>query len=57
MFVTFLTHEEREFIIHHNKNTIFYKFKRFIQFWKQPDYFSVTRDDIVYNDIIIDYPP
>lgn len=58
VFVTFLTHEQRNFVLEYNKNGLFYKFKRFIHFWKKSDYFSVVdRDNIIYDDIKIERPP
>ena len=42
-FVTFATHEQRNFIIENNQNSIFYKLKRGLQFWKDSDYFSLRK--------------
>jgi hypothetical protein len=53
VFVTFLTHEQREFVVHNNRNSLFYKIKRGLQFWKDPDYFSVEKGGVTYNDVII----
>jgi hypothetical protein len=53
VFVTFLTHEMRQFMLMYNKNTIFHKLKRIVQCWKKGDYFSVFKDNIIYEDIKI----
>ena len=42
-FVTFATHEQRNFVLKNNKNSLFYKLKRTLQFWKDSDYFTVTK--------------
>ena len=53
VFVTFKTYEQRQFVIENNKNSLFYKLKRGIQFWKSPDYFKVTKGNTTYDDIYI----
>ena len=55
-FVTFRTHEQRNFVISHNKNSLFYKLKRGLQFWKDSDYFKVKKGDTEYTDIYIERP-
>ena len=52
-FVTFATHEQRNFIIDNNKNTLYYKLKRFAQFWKDTDYLTLKKGECEYDDIII----
>ena len=56
-FVTFATHEQRNFVIENNQNSIFYKLKRGLQFWKDSDYFSLRKGECVYDDLIIEIPP
>ena len=56
-FVTFLTHEQRNFVIDNNKNTIFYKIKRNLAFWKDSDYFKMKKGNNIYKDITIEMPP
>lgn len=57
VFVTFVTYAMRQFVLAHNRNSLFYRIKRTLQCWKTSDYFAVSRGETVYSDITVEQPP
>lgn len=57
VFVTFLTFEQRNFMIKNNKNSLFYKIKRALQFWKDSEYFKIKKGEETFENLVIELPP